>query len=226
MKGLRKNDLIVFLVLLISGSLQAKTEVITEAWFHKNIYHNNQALKFAQRIQDYVVTLQNGDQSFGRKSTLRLIVEDPKTLEQYAFIQFIKGQVYTLETLPSGETRRYNNYKKYILGELLPFNFKNWVVDSPDLDPILGSHPSQTQSNYYYKVSKYIEDIDIENFQYLGQKNSSSKFFYLNYFSPQFFTDGNSTKVVDTIFQSCLVEISKPDRLISCFYWNANSLVN
>ena len=153
-------------------------------------------------------------------------------LENYAFVQFIKGCQYY-----SSDDGKLNvsylardHFSKRII-----FCHKDWVIDSLDTDPAYYSTPSSRHFNYKWSTTR--GSVSENPQKYYGfEKPVYPELYVTDRPGTAFFMNGNS-KNISLSFKTCLyrtADIPKettPENInfgkpISCFYWDSSWIYN
>lgn len=84
-------------------------------------------------VQDYRIRVDGADHR-GTRLFAFYETDTVPALEEYVFVQFIKGCVYSSE-MRNGVLRTYRDIVTSHLGHFVPFFFREWSVDSINGDP-------------------------------------------------------------------------------------------
>ncbi|MCB9062901.1 MAG: hypothetical protein H6622_15370 [Halobacteriovoraceae bacterium] len=215
--------IVAFFILFKSSIAQVKYK--KSRWEEKTLSHKDQLLKFSMRNRKYEVHFKDGYVTYGTRSTFIVETTDEIALPQYAIRQYVKGEVYSSEIV-NGRLEKYYNYKIKSKGKLLTFKLKDFVVEGQFDSEILGHVEKNTTPNFYYKVPFSPFDIDSERYDYLGalKEYELRSFFYLNFWSPQFYKSNGFAKNVDVEYKTCLVYLPDLSNDLACFEWNEKGI--
>lgn len=107
-----------------------------------------------------------GDYSYGTALYAWYETNSLDTLEEYVFVQFIKGCSFASGI--DNETTYVMNRRKYF-GEWIVFKHPHWVIDSTDKDPVYNSYPgykrhffyrwNEGRGSTYWKTERYYGQI-------------------------------------------------------------------
>lgn len=104
-------------------------------------------------VEDYRQAILEENQETGYYYGTRLIAkyetDSVATLENYVFVQFIKGCVFQSKLQNGIITYQYISTPQY--DQFTEFKFKNWVIDSVDTDPVYNSVPGEPRHVAYYR---------------------------------------------------------------------------
>ena len=176
--------------------------------------------------EDYEI-FAGGGMHYGTRLFAHYVTDTVDALENYAFVQFIKGCQYsshdTKEVLASISR---NHFSKNII-----FNHKDWVVDSTDTDPIYFSTPNSRHFNYKRNIKP--GSTDKETMRYYGLEKPNYPELYITDRPGTAFYMNNGAKNISLNFKICLYRTSDvpretvPENIdfsepITCFYWDSS----
>lgn len=75
-------------------------------------------------------------------------------LEDFAFVQYVRGCVYSSQKNKDGDVSVHYNITHANLGERKLFIHTDWVVDSPKSDPMYDSNPAYPLRHYFLEWNK------------------------------------------------------------------------
>jgi hypothetical protein len=85
--------------------------------------------------------------------------EHPAHVEDFGFVQYIRGCVYSSERHADGRITTHFNVTHQNLGERALFLHPDWVVDTPFVDPLFDSNPQYPLRHYFMEWSKSPEQF-------------------------------------------------------------------
>ncbi|MBI2674388.1 MAG: hypothetical protein HYX22_01465 [Candidatus Yanofskybacteria bacterium] len=174
--------------------------------------------------EDYEI-LVGGGMNYGTRFFAHYTTDTVENLENYAFVQFIKGCKYyshdTGEVFPKSVV--HINF-----GEMSFFNYKDWTVESIDTDPIYFSTPQSRHFNYKWNTKRGSVSRNTERFY--GIEKPSYPKLYITDIPGVAFHMNNNAKNTSLAFKLCLYRTSDvprestPENIdfavpINCFYW-------
>jgi len=102
--------------------------------------------------------------------------KDTKDLEEFVFVQFIKGCVY--DTFMKGnQVEAQWNVDRQFFGKRHPFIHPEWVVDSIDTDPVYWSMEDKVPSRHFalqWGIADGIFPTRLLDFPYFGEEKPTS----------------------------------------------------
>src|SRR5690606_38892598 len=121
-------------------------------------------IAFMEKIYQTTVV---GESGADQNSALYSFIEttDPSCMRDYVFVQYIRGCVVEYHKR-KGETSYTGQYKAYMLRDkYVDFNFKNWIVDTIDDDPMYASTPLSysPDRHYMHYTAKSVLDLSNKN---------------------------------------------------------------
>ncbi|OGN22771.1 MAG: hypothetical protein A2918_01375 [Candidatus Yanofskybacteria bacterium RIFCSPLOWO2_01_FULL_42_49] len=170
--------------------------------------------------EDYEIMV-DGGYHYGTRLFAWYITETVENLENYAFVQFIKGCQY--QSTDNNNTTWVA--RDYFLERIL-FKHKNWVIDSIDSDPVYYSTPNSRHFNYKQDEEK----------TYGANKPTLPELYITDRPGTAFYISPTA-KNISLAFKTCLYRTSDvpikttPDNInfaepISCFYWSSSWVYN
>jgi len=199
--------------------------------------------------EDFLVWTQ-GEKNYGTRSAVVIETEKTQDLTEYVVVQWIKGCLFA-STEKDKKVMTSLPYSIQNQGVFVPFNFSDWTLDSPDLDPAsMSPGPDYPELNRhaFYKTSPSQDYFNGDLSQYLVEKAPTKPQFFITdrpgevAFSSQFQPSDGSPPVlfaknISLQFQTCLfkakavaTEISHfqltPNDAIHCFNWESSFLYN
>ncbi len=189
--------------------------------------------KFELEVYDYKVLFSSEETpSYGTSAKFSYETDKVESLENYAFVQFIRGCVYTTEVDESGVEQKYFSSTREFFGEYEDFIHMDWVIDSVDTDAMYNNgDPGMVRHGFY----KY--DNDKGKKVYYVQKKPAKPVLYATdlpsgaYFKPQFQRANNNIFE----FKVCIYKTEDipqqtvPNDLnfatpIHCFNWESKNI--
>ena len=179
------------------------------------------------KSEDYQI-LVDGGIHYGTRLFAHYLTDTVGTLENYAFVQFIKGCQYnsydTGEITPKSIAREYFN-------ELATYSHKNWVIDSIDTNPIYFSNSEFYHFFYKWndKQEPLIKNIESPYKLYGLEKPVYPELYVTDRPGTAFYVNGGA-KNISLAFKTCLYKTSdipkeaSPEDInfaepIHCYYW-------
>lgn len=173
---MRKLITLSFVLLLFGLNLSAGNQNFLNVLERKSYVFSNRkcaennscSLKRIQYlVEDYTILLvQNGENfsperyNYGTRMYASYETESLETLEDYVFVQFIKGCVYR-SYLEKGRVVRIQDVSKPFLDDYIPFKFKKWTIDSGDNDPVYSTLPGFSRhAGLRWNNTDYFNDKD------------------------------------------------------------------
>lgn len=103
----------------------------TQLFFNQDCKTNNLCnLKWVSiTVKNWEINI-DGEPSYGTTMTLEYETSSVKDLENYGFVQFIRGCVFDSEKSNTGIIEKHYAYAKEQFGGVKTFVFPNWVIDS------------------------------------------------------------------------------------------------
>lgn len=103
--------------------------------------------------------------------------ESVAALEDYVFIQFIKGSYYA-SSLDKGELK--TDYERNVMhyGRIESFHFPDWVVDTDNCDPVYTSDGET--SRYHYLRWRQASDLFEDGTHYIDKKPAAPKAYVID----------------------------------------------
>jgi len=149
-------------------------------------------------------------------------------LEKYAIVQFKKGCVFHTSKNSDGTIHRNLSDVVPSFGEMIPFCFPNWVIDSQDIDPAYNSDPEYGRFHLlrWNRPGSY----DYRTQKFYGTQKPKMPVVYLTDYPAGAFVTGRGVRNVALEFNTCIykasdvplqtrrndINFAKP---ISCFDW-------
>ncbi len=102
-------------------------------------------------VEDYRQSIagENGSEAFhyGTRLVAKYRTDSLASLEDYVFVQFIKGCVFQSKIQNGTITYQYISTPQY--DGIIEFKFKDWIIDSLDNDPVYNSIPGESRHAAY-----------------------------------------------------------------------------
>lgn len=107
------------------------------------------------RVQDIFMPKEDKDDIalYWTKMYASYVTNALSSIEKYAFVQFIRGCVFTSEMLPGGEVVTHLNVIRRHMDtpeEPTLFRHLDWVIDSEDADPVYSSGPGLSGNRHFF----------------------------------------------------------------------------
>lgn len=181
-------------------------------------------------VQDYRIRV-GGGYNFGTRLFARYQTDSLSTLEDYVFVQFIRGCVYTTER-KNGVVTILRDIDRYHFEKIRIFKHAEWVIDSFDKDPAYYSIAGLPRHFAYRwnkkpgstaKETEMIYGREWPDFPELYVADRPATAFYMN----------RSARNISLRFKTCIyksrdvpftanpneIEFAEP---INCFFWNSS----
>jgi hypothetical protein len=186
--------------------------------------------KFALTTSVYEVWFSDDPKypTYGNGAIMEYETDSVEALEKYAIVQFKRGCVFYSSKNGAGTIDRHVSDTVKSFGEMTPFCFPNWVIDSHDDDPVYNSDPQY--GRFYLLRWNKPRSYDHQTQKYYGAEKPRIPLVYMaDYPSGAFVTE---TRVKNTAleFNTCIfkasdvplqtrrddIEFARP---ITCFEW-------
>lgn len=105
-------------------------------------------LSVIYQTEDYYIDV-GGTRFRGTRMRAGFRVKDPAEAGTYAFVQFIRGGMFSTMLRANGAPERFFNFVKPQNSGLMTFYFPEWTVDSLDGDPVYWSVPGAPRTAAY-----------------------------------------------------------------------------
>ena len=234
------NRMLLFciLILLPFGFLiHAKGEDFTVLNRGRAVFENSQcevtescSLKRAQYLtEDYKVGTDTG-YSYGTRLFAWYETDSLETLEDYAFVQFIKGCMYSTKIIDGIVVTRYDVSRPYF-DDSIVFKHLQWMIDTIDMNPIF--HSSYPTQRFSYKWNKVPDSIKTEMREFYDHKRSSHPKLYITDNPGTAFFMNDIAKNISLKFLLCIYKTkdvpitTTPDNTkfaepLYCFIWESS----
>lgn len=186
-------------------------------------------------VEDYQVTMMDGEYNLGTRMFAQFETNSVRNLKKYVFAQFIKGCVFSSK-LVSGQRiveydHAYPRDKKPVA-----LNFKNWVIDSYDYDPVYSTVPGKSRF-FGYRWNTVPDSFSTDTEKLYGQvKPRKPKLYLVDHPGTAFIMNGKA-KNISLEFKICIyrerdvpksvspdnVNFAKP---VDCFNWHSSFVYN
>ena len=122
---------------------------------------------------------------------------DHAHLEDFAFVQYVRGCVYSSEKNKDGTMVIQHNVLHQHFGKHQLFLHPDWVVDSPLLDPLFGSDPKRATRHYFMEWNKAPEQFPRSHGSYYGDAVPATPrlFMFNSPTTPAYVSRGGATDV-------------------------------
>ncbi len=180
------------------------------------------------------------DQHYGTSLYATYETSSFVNLEEYAFVNFIRGCVYASYLDPeTGDTRIRYDVAVRSFGEYVEFRFPDWIIDSVDTDPVYWSNDDQPR-HYLYQWQQNIFPVPNRQMNLYGeaeQKPPKPRLFVTDYPSQAFMRLDGGAQNVSLELRTCLYRSSDIPRTarrdttdfgppIACFDWRSSYVYN
>lgn len=180
-------------------------------------------LQVRYKAEDYEIWV--GDSmSYGTRLFAHYVTDSVEALENYAFVQFIKGcRFYS-----SANGEIFLGMTDMNFGKMTTVDYKNWTIESIDTDPIYFS--TSKSRHFSYKWNSVQGSVDRNTEKYYGiEKPHYPELYITDIPGPAFYMNKNA-KNTPLAFKTCLyktVDVPRettPDDInfaepLYCFYW-------
>lgn len=195
-------------------------------------------------VEDYEVGV-GGESNYGTRLFAQYHVDSFAALEDYVFVQFIKGCQYETRMENGGVTPIFSVSRRH-LGESKIFCHPDWEIDSIESDPAYASL-SVSQAKEFFggegrKFARFaylqwndkgVPFVNLEDRKFYGREKPPTPSLYVTDHPSQAFVFGNSVKNVSLQFRMCIYKSSdvpyemKPGQKlkakpIHCFNWSSS----
>lgn len=181
-------------------------------------------------VEDYEI-LVDGGHSYGTRLFAWYTTDILDTLENYVFVQVIKGCQYYSSKLDNN----IGGVARDHFSERVIFNHKDWVIDSIDTDPVYFSTPKSRHFNYKWNTKPGSTNNKTEKIYGL-EKPNRPELYISDRPGTAFYMNGNA-KNISLAFKICLYKTldvpktTSPDNVdfgipIHCFYWYSSWVYN
>lgn len=193
-------------------------------------------------LKSVIVSVKNweimigGSPHYGTTMIVEYETDSVENLENYGFVQFIRGCVFDSIKMPDGAILRSivpNRIKHF--GQFPKSCFPRWLIDAFDSDPFLTATAKGRMYGWLWNAESGSTEKTTE--QYYGrQKPSASRLYYKDTPGTAFTMDG-AAKNISWEFKLCLYKSrdipmeTTEDNLdfavpIFCFYWASSHIYN
>ncbi len=182
------------------------TKVVNEIWFSDDPNHP----------------------TYGNGVIMEYETDSVAALEKYAIVQFKKGCVFHTSKTLQGKIRRNLSDVVPSFGEMIPFCFANWVIDSQDTDPAYNSDPKYGRFHLlrWNRPGSY----DHRTQKFYGSEKPKMPVVYLTDNPAGAFVTGTGVRNVALEFNTCIYKASEVPvqtqrydinfaEPINCFHW-------
>ena len=180
-------------------------------------------------IENYRVELDAGF-NYGTRLSAGYETDSVDTLEEYVFVQFIRGCVYSSE-LVAGEIHTSYNYAQPDSAQDELMKYDNWTLESYDSDPVYNSMPDFPR-HYYYRWNA-MDDFFTKNETFFGIRKPSFPHLYVTDRPGTAFISQDIAKNISLEFRMCLYKSADvPESLaenekisaepIHCYQWSSS----
>lgn len=166
--------------------------------------------------------------TYGNGVIIEYETDSVAALENYAVVQFKKGCVFDSLVNRAGQVRRMVVDQVASFGELVPFCFRRWVIDSQDRDPAYNSDPKL--GRFYWLRWNLPGSYDNRTQKYYGEGKPLAPVLYMSDYPAGAFIAQSAVRNVALEFKSCIYKaslvpaVSQRDNVnfaqpLHCFDW-------
>lgn len=234
---MKKVVLVVLLCLLVPRIAHSKVDIVfwdERIEIFKNIdcqKDNSCSLKEVWiNIQKYRVVVEGG-LHFGTVMTTGYKTDTVEALEEYGFVQFIRGCKFASQK--NADNTITNSYGMSIIhfGERKTFAFPEWVIDSDISDPVYTSRAGSSRAYYGLWLDNGVKTL------YGNKKPATPELFIIDHPGRTAFFMGGGAQNTSLELRTCIYKTkdvpgrTTPDnvyfaRPIKCFTWNSIFVYN
>ncbi len=180
-------------------------------------------------VEDYRVRLPEGF-NYGTRLRASYQTRSLPDLENYVFVEFVRGGVYT-SVVEGGRVKRSFDYAILSFDNFQISHLPNWVIESEDTDPAYNSRPGLPR-HYLYRWNKDGELFNSESEFLYGQARPDLPILYVLDSPGTAFYANRKAKNLALEFRMCLYKAAEvpqaiaPDNLnfaepLFCFPWKS-----
>lgn len=209
----------------------------TQIFINENCKLNNTCA-----LKSVIVSVKNweimidGSPHHGTTMIVKYETDSVENLENYGFVQFIRGCVFDSIKMPDGAVYRSidpNHIKHF--GQFPKSCFSRWTIDAFDSDPFLTATVRGRMYGWLWNTELGSTDKATE--QYYGRQKPSAPRLYYKDTPGTAFMMGGAAKNISWEFKLCLYKSqdipmqTKDNNLdfavpIFCFYWSSSHIYN
>jgi hypothetical protein len=189
------------------------------------VLDNTCDLKAAWIVTRKYKVIVEGIPSFGTVLRAGYMTGSADVLEKYGFVQFIRGCMFSSTVKPDGSVVKSQDVSKWQFGEIVPFSFPEWVIDSDIKDPLYMSRPGYSRTFYAIWLDNGVKTI-------YGRKKPAAPALFLEDHPGTAYILGTVAHNISNEFRICIYKVkdvpvettqenihfAKP---IHCFTWNS-----
>jgi len=213
--------------------LRAETQIFINDFCE---FNNTCDLKWARlTVKNWEINI-GGEPSYGTTMTLEYETSSVKDLENYGFVQFIRGCVFDSAKSKTVIIEKHYAYAKKQFGGIKTFLFTNWTVDSIDKDPFFVGDPKLGRT-YFYRWNQVGGSTDLKTEKYYGEQDPTYPRVYVKDIPGSAFFVDDIAKNTSLEFKICLyrandiptetvennIDFAVP---IFCFSWTSSHIYN
>ena len=244
-KNILKNILLIGLIFsiwqILSFAQDKNIHILnreTSVFDNKNCIKNKSCTlkKVNYLIENYKIQMAKDDFNYGTRLYVSYETDSVENLEDYVFVQFIKGCMF-YSRIDNGKVVETLDVSKPFLGGYLPFKFENWVIDSSDSDPAYNtiSGFNRHAGLRWNNTSGYFID-NANEIYYKDQKPPTPVLYTTDRLGSAFYT-GNRAKNISLVLRMCVyktkdvpinVDLNNTDfaEPIHCYEWSSSQIFN
>ncbi len=185
-------------------------------------------------VENYRILIHR-DYNYGTRLFASYRTDSVNTLEDFVFVQFIKGCMY-LTRLEDGKVVPGFSIARYYFNEIVQFKTADSSIDSIDLDPAYNSIP-ELNRHYAYRWNMIRGSFDENSEKYYGVERPVFPELYISDRVGQAFYYDSLAKNVSLKFKVCLYKAgnvpfkAKPEDVqfaepIHCYDWSSSFVYN
>ncbi len=184
----------------------------------------------------YKVDFSQGEYNLGTRLISKYKTKNLSSLKDYAFVQYIKGcqfnsrMVEDENGVPHEERNRTIDINSF--GELIPYHFPEWTVDSVDVDPVYNSGDTKEERHNPYRWNKVIGSTDYSTELFYGEATPTNNELYVIDRPGTAFTQYDTTNI-SLQYKICLYKADEIPLVVTkdqgffpnpifCYDWNSS----
>jgi hypothetical protein len=186
-------------------------------------------------VQDYKVGVV-GDYNYGTRFFAKYETDSLETLDDYIFVQFIRGCMYATK-VKDNDIFLYYPIARYHFGKAVEFRHNDWVIDTDDADPSYPSNIKRQSRNFWLRWNTTPGSTYYETEKIYGFERPSFPELYAVDRPGQAFFMNRTAKNVSLKFRMCIYKKSDVPRIIEpentnfatpihCFEWKSSFIYN
>ena len=215
------------------------TSIKIEKFLNTDCFKNNTCnlKEFTLFLRKYEVWFSDDDNpAYGTAIIVEYETASVADIEKYAIVQFIRGCVYDNKMDEFGNIVEANEVNISHLGNMKIFCFREWVLDSFDLDPVYNSSPEKGRF-YFLRWNSVKGSHKKETETYYGVMRPKYPIVYLSDITGVAFRSNLSARNVSLEFKTCIFKDRDVPLIfmenvlnfvdpIKCFNWGSSYIYN